>query len=121
MSETNNIYKPNETVISMILKNFIWGLIGIVLGVIVNIIIQSTMSQVDVGYQSEIKLLLQLAICSGVLAFIHVNINNEFGWTWQNITPGLFFVSYFFGTQFATFTNIQKINDNLITLFTANK
>lgn len=106
-------FKPNESLSTMISRNFLWGLIGIVLGVLINIILQYGVLQFTGKYELEVRLLLQLGICSMVLALIHVKINNEFGWTWQNVTPGLFFVSYFFGTQFATFSNIQTINNKI--------
>ena len=109
-------FNPNENLINMITKNFFWGLLGIVLGVIINIIIQH--NPLNIGKsQFALRMMLQLLICSFALAFIHIKINNEFGWTWQNITPGLFFVSYFFGTQFATFSNIQQINDKIYNMF----
>lgn len=110
-------FKPTDSLTSMIKRNFIWGLIGIVLGVLINIILGSEVVQLTGKYKLEVRLLLQLAICSIVLAVIHVKINNEFGWTWQNVTPGLFFVSYFFGTQFATFSNIQEINNKIFNLY----
>lgn len=110
-------YKPNESFSLMMSQNFMWGLIGIVLGVLINIILESGVLQLTGKYQLEVRLLLQLAICSIVLAFVHVKINNKFGWTWQNVTPGLFFVSYFFGTQFATFSNIQEINNKIYELY----
>jgi hypothetical protein len=106
-------YNPNQTLENMIYQNFMWGLLGIGLGIIVNLILQSVVNTITKKYKNEIKLVFQLAICSIVLAIIHVKINNKFGWTWQNITPGLFFVSYFFGAQFSTFSNIQSINDKL--------
>jgi len=108
-----NQYQPSDNLTQMIGKNFIWGLIGIVLGVLVNLILQSGVAQIGGKYENEAKLMLQLMICSFVLAFIQVKMNNKFGWTWQNITPGLFFVSYFFGSQFATFANIQTFNNNI--------
>ena len=83
------------------------ALLGIILGLIVNkttIFIQNVF---------EIKLLLiqillHLILCSFVLALININFN-YLGWSWQNITPGLFFVSFFFGVQYSIFTNIQNL------------
>lgn len=117
MDTTNQIdYDPKESLTNMILKNFMWGIVGIVLGILINVALESGILEIVGKYQIEVRLMLQLMICSIVLAFIHVKINNKFGWSWQNITPGLFFVSYFFGTQFATFSNIQEINNKLYNL-----
>ena len=93
-------YKVDETLFTMTIKNFIWGLIGITLGLVVNYATKMVNS-----YQN----MFQLVACSFILAFIQIQINPMFGWSWQNITPGLFFVSFFFGTQFSMFENLQKI------------
>lgn len=117
MSETTVDYSPNISLREMITQNFMWGLAGIALGVVINVFLQLNTFDFAGKYKNELKLIIQLAVCSFVLAFLHIKVNNQFGWTWQNVTPGLFFVSYFFGTQFATFSNIQEINDKLSVSF----
>ena len=101
----NNLYKPIDNLYSMIIKNFVWGICGITLGIIIN------NSVIVISKKFKIKHLLaqniiQLALCSYVLALINC-LFNYFGWTWQNITPGLFFVSFFFGVQVKIFSNLQ--------------
>ena len=101
----NNKYKPIDNLYTMVIKNFSWGLAGISLGIIIN------NSVILISKLFKIKHLLaqntiQLALCSFVLALIHI-LFNYFGWTWQNITPGLFFISFFFGIQIKIFSNIQ--------------
>ena len=111
----SEIYKPSDGFLKMTCKNFIWGLIGIIFGVCVNVIMSSYISKIiPTTYQAELRITLQLLLCSIFLAFVHVNVNNEFGWTWQNVTYGLFFVSFFFGTQYAMFIDIQTINNEKI-------
>ena len=104
--ESSKMYIPVDNFYSMIAKNFIWGLFGIVLGIIVNNIIGFMSNKLKIK-TLLIQNVLQLVLCSFVLALIHAQFN-YFGWTWQNITPGLFFVSFFFGVQFNIFTNIQS-------------
>lgn len=110
-----NIYNPNEIISKMIIKNFVWGMLGLVLGVIVNNIVIKTANTFDLRGKNG-QNILQILLCSVVLAMIH-NYNNYFGWTWQNVTPGLFFVSFFFGTQFKIMTNVNEdytVKENII-------
>lgn len=93
-------YLVDETILTMTAKNFLWGLIGIALGLVVNYLTQFT---------NNYQIIYQLFVCSIVLAVVQIQINPMFGWSWQNITPGLFFVSFFFGAQFVMFENMQKI------------
>jgi hypothetical protein len=90
----------------MIIKNFTWGALGIILGIIINnsIVLISTLFKIKTLLLQNI---IQLTLCSFILALIQRSFN-YFGWSWQNITPGLFFVSFFFGIQFNIFTNIQN-------------
>jgi len=100
-----NQYDPHETVVSSTTKNFVWGLIGILLGLATNKVGNIMHKSIDNKYAI---IIIQLLICSLVLAFVHVHVSNEFGWSWQNVTPGLFFVSFFFGCQFLTFVQLQE-------------
>lgn len=102
-----NMYDPHETIVSMSTKNFLWAVAGTILGIITNnvgIYISKMLGITD----HNMLILIQLILCSIVLAVVHVKINNEFGWTWQNVTPGLFFVSFYFGTQFLSYSLIQS-------------
>jgi hypothetical protein len=58
-------------------------------------------------YNLLIQNFIQISICGITLALIE-KINNNFAWSWQNVTPGLFFISFFFGTQFKILNNIAS-------------
>lgn len=110
-----NTYKPDDDLYTMIYKNILWGIVGIILGLCINILVSSKLSDIITGqYQDELRVILQLVLCSVVLAFVHVKVSNHFGWTWQNVTHGLFFVSFFFGVQYSMFTYMQSINNNWV-------
>ena len=99
-------YKPTDSFHGLLTKNIIWSILGIILGVLNNNII------VFLCNNFNIKILfiqnsLQLFLCSLILTAIQFCFN-YFGWSWQNITPGLFFISFFFGIQYHIFTNIQN-------------
>lgn len=106
MSTDNDTYNPHETVVSMTSKNFVWALLGLATGLAVN---KANSYSTTIVKNKYIGILLQLLLIAVVLAIIHVSVNNKFGWTWQNVTPGLYFVSVYFGVQFTTFTAIQSI------------
>jgi hypothetical protein len=97
-------YSPGKNPLIMTLYNFVWGILGLTLGISINdiIIIMSDLFHIKILFVQNI---LQVTVCSLTLAFIQY-FNNYFGWSWQNITPGLFFVSFFFGTQFKIINNL---------------
>ena len=97
-------YTPKDNPLVMTLKNITWGILGLALGISINdiIIIMSDLFDIKILFVQNI---LQVTLCSLTLAFIQY-FNNYFGWSWQNITPGLFFVSFFFGTQFKILNNL---------------
>jgi len=106
MKSSKNLYKPKDSFYIMIMKNIIWGILGIILGVIVN----NTVIFICNKFKITILTLqngIQLFLCAVILAVTQYFFN-YFGWTWQNTTAGLFFVSFFFGIQIEIFTNIQN-------------
>ena len=105
MKPSKNLYKPTDTFNIMILKNIIWGVLGILFGIIINntVIILCDMFQINTLI---IQSIIQLILCAFILALIQYFFN-YFGWTWQNTTSGLFFISFFFGIQFDIFRNIR--------------
>jgi uncharacterized protein YacL len=106
MKLSKNLYKPKDSFHIMIINNIIWGVIGIILGVFINntvIFICNNFEITSLFLQNTIQILL----CAFILALIQYYFN-YFGWSWQNTTAGLFFVSFFFGIQIDIFTNIQN-------------
>jgi hypothetical protein len=93
------------------MKNFIWGILGISLGIIINNIVTFICNTFKINLLI-IQIITQLILCAFILALIQY-LFNYFGWTWQNTTSGLFFISFFFGIQFDIFRNIQT--DYIIT------
>jgi len=97
----------------MTTKNIIWGISGLVLGIIVNdtVIYISNKCKIKSLF---IQNIIQISICALLLAFLHTYY--LYGWDWQHLTPELFFVSFFFGVQYKIINNIQNTyiinNDN---------
>ncbi len=106
--DINNVYKPNESLSSMAVRNFTWGVYGLILGILVDKTTRVLIKQLNITNQ-HVQIFLQLILCSIVLALIHTKLNNKFGWDWQNVTPGLFFTGFFFEVQFITTLNMQNM------------
>lgn len=92
--------------VRMLFMNFIWGAIGIVLGILTNNFTIHIFNSINLDTKF-LQNVIQLFIGAAVLSILHVFVNSYFGWTWQNITPGLFFVSFFFGVQYKLFSNLS--------------
>jgi hypothetical protein len=101
-----SIYTPSSTFTRMVGECLLWGTLGLVFGVMNNNLIVVISNHLNIE-SVLLQNVLQLVFCSVLLSAIHVNYN-YFGWSWQNLTPGLFFVSFFFGVQFKMITNIQN-------------
>ena len=98
----------------MTIKNIIWGIIGLTLGVIINDTVIYISNNLHIKYLF-IQNILQISLCAIVVSFLHTYY--LYGWDWQHLTPELFFVSFFFGVQYKLLTNIQNtyiINDKTL-------
>ncbi len=56
-----------------------------------------------------VAIILQLILATFLLYMVEIHISPEYGSQWQSITPGLFFVSIFFGLQASLYTNIFNL------------
>lgn len=84
----------------------LYSLIGFTSGIIINIIIKKSKNYIS----NEIcLLLLNLFLLISVVFIIEKYINKNFAKNWQSITPGLFFISFYFITQF----EMQKLINSI--------
>lgn len=98
-------YAPSDNVYMMTYKNMLWGVSGLILGILVNNIVVKLSELLSIK-TFFIQNIVQIILCSMVLAVIHNNFH-YFGWTWQNTTYGFIFVSLFFLAQFKLAHNIE--------------
>lgn len=105
-------YKPASDLVKMTQNNIVWGLIGLIFGLALNWLSIKVFNQLNIT-NKYVKVLIQTAVIGFALAYVHTTANNYFGWTWQNVTEGLFFVSLFFGVQYDLYSNIQSIANSL--------
>lgn len=107
-------YVPEHNFIEMTSMSFIWAVIGIVLGLLTNNGLVMIFNKYYKNGNKIVKLIIEILTCSVVISALHLYINNYFGWTWQNITPGLFFVSFYFSVQYDLFDNLSQYSVNTI-------
>lgn len=111
MKKPRDKYKPIDGFYILATKNFVWGFFGLLFGIIINNVSVFIVRNLEIKNMVLLKIsniTMQLFICSVFLASIQL-FNEYFTWSWQNITPGLFFISFFFGSQFKTFTETQDL------------
>ena len=89
----------------MTLKNIVWGICGLITGLIINDFVVHLSNKLKIK-SLFIQNILQITICAIVLALLHTYY--LFGWDWQHLIPELFFISFFFGVQYKILTNIQN-------------
>ena len=100
--------KNNKTIDKfyiMTSKNIIWGVAGLIIGLIINDFVIYISNKLKIK-SLFIQNLLQITICAVVIAFFHTYY--LFGWDWQHVMPELFFISFFFGVQYKMLNNIQN-------------
>ena len=94
---TKKLYKPKDNFYTTVIRNFIWGVLGIIMGILMNKTFMVVFNTFEIN-SSIVKDTIKLILCAFVLTYIQFS-HNYFGWTWQNTTPGLFFTWFFFGIQ----------------------
>jgi uncharacterized protein YacL len=105
--ENTNIYKQSDNFLQLTSKNIIWAILGIIFGLVINNIVVFLIKKYNINNKYG-KVLIHIILCAIILSFIQIYINNYFGWSWQNVTPGLYFVSFFFGVQYNVFNTLSQ-------------
>lgn len=85
--------------------------LGIFLGLLVNSIARKIQDHWKLN--NKISIVIQIILMITVLYIVEVHISNYFATNWQSNTPGLFFVSFFFGTQFLILINLSLTQDEI--------
>lgn len=93
---------------------FLYTIIAILTGLIVDILCRYI--QKYIVKNTVLMILIQILLVSIMAYIIERYLHRIFAETWQETTPGLFFVSVFFGVQFNLFINIGKIADKFLSI-----
>lgn len=80
---------------------------AIILGALCQHISQKVQDKYDL--KPLYGIIFQISLMIAILYTIEVHVSLLYSSQWQSITPGLFFVSIFFGLQSSLYDNIIKI------------
>jgi hypothetical protein len=90
-------YQVYDKFYIMILKCIILGILGLVLGVIINDIVTYLSNILNIKNKLLLDI-IQISLCAIVVGCLHYS-HNFIGWTLQNTIPGIFFVALLFDVQ----------------------
>lgn len=77
---------------------------ALILGVVVDKACEKIQQKLNLGPLAMI--IIQIIILAIVLYIIEKYLSKMYADEWQGTTPGLFFVSFYFGVQFNLFSNV---------------
>lgn len=83
----------------------------IIPAIFLGIICQKIMKHLQTKFNLDplTSIIIHLLLLTFVLYIVEIHISLQYGTNWQSITPGLFFVSIFFGLQLSLYDNLDKI------------
>jgi len=83
--------------------------------IIIGVLCEKTCNYIQLRFKMSplFMLCLQLVLSIFLLYLIEIYICPSCGVEWQAITPGLFFVSIFFGLQTSLYSNISSVTKQL--------
>lgn len=79
--------------------------------IILGVVCEKIIRYIQTTYQlnASIMIIIQLFLATLFLYIVEHYVSPKYGSNWQEITPGLFFVSIFFGLQSSLYTNVFNI------------
>lgn len=82
-----------------------------IIGTTFGLLVDKTCTYLQTKYEIDIKIMIAIQLLFIILVayFIQMFVSDRFANDWQSTTPGLFFVSFFFGTQLNIYNNIQSL------------
>lgn len=93
----------SDDFISLSAKNIYYTVLGILSGLFVNQLGVRLYDTLGVTNQNS-RVVIQIVLCCIIFAFIQTRVDRDFAIEWQNVTPGIFFTTFFFGVQYLSFT-----------------
>lgn len=75
------------------------------------IVLDRTLKKMQNEYKIRpiIMIIMQIIIGIAILYLIEKYISKAYATAWQNTTPGFYFVTFYFSTQFQLFTNLGAL------------
>lgn len=94
-------------ILTTIIQCFSYGMVGIILGLVVNMISTQIIEVLQIS--RILKMFIQMLFCAIILGSIHASILINMPNIWMNELRGVFFISTFFGVQYTMYSDIKKI------------
>ena len=104
-------YPFEDEKINLIIRCFIFGLLGLVFGLLINIFAKKILQLFNLSLLT--KAVIQILFSTILLGFIAIYFMPNFSTTWQTQIPGLFFISIFFGSQYTMYKELQTYMDSI--------
>ena len=108
---TDNKYPFEDDKLNLIIRCFIFGLLGLIFGLMINLFSKKILKLFNLSLLT--KAIIQILFSTLLLSFISIYLMPNFSMTWQTEIPGLFFISIFFGVQYQMYTELQKYMDSI--------
>jgi hypothetical protein len=102
-------YQVYDNIYIIILKCIILGILGLVLGVIINDIVTYVSHSLNIKNKLALDI-IQITLCAIVVGCLHYS-HNFIGWTLQNTIPGIFFIALLFDVQLRLAGFVQESCD----------
>lgn len=79
--------------------------------IVVGVLCEKITRHIQINYELSalIMIIIQLFLATLFLYIIEYYLSPKYGSNWQEITPGLFFVSIFFGLQSSLYANVFSV------------
>ena len=90
-------YKPFDNVYVITIKCIIWGVLGLISGIIINNTVIYISNKLKIK-NKLIQNIIQIVLCAITVSFLHTS-NKFLGWTLHNTIPGIFFITLLFNAQ----------------------
>lgn len=79
--------------------------------VVLGIVLDRTLKLVQQTYKIHrvVMIIVQIIVGIMILYYIEKYVSKAYASAWQSTTPGFYFVSFYFGTQFQLFANLGAL------------
>ena len=99
-------YKTFDNIYIITIKCIIWGVLGLILGIIINDIV-IYLSKILHIRNYIIQDIIQIVLCAILVSFLHT-YHKFIGWTLHSTIQGIFFIALLFNVQYKLTKNIEK-------------
>lgn len=107
----DNLFKYRKSFPSYAGKMAIHIVPGIILGLAINAAMVKLKERLKLSPLMAVAIHITVLIL--ILYIIETKISTRFAFEWQNITPGLFFVSILFGLQTSLFSDLSNLSTSI--------